>query len=86
MKRLVLPKTLVFRPFKRFLGRQQANTVWLDLRDPDLLRTYVHEILHLMHPQWSEAKTERKAITHWRKMKWRERARLARSLGRGRSE
>lgn len=79
---------LLFLP----LGREKLHawcssterTIALDPRSTNLLHSYVHELLHLRFPSWTEAKVIRETRREWKKLTWRDKAKLAQALGKGR--
>ena len=85
MSKLVIPAhRLIFRPLGREVahGLCEARTITLDPRAPNLLKVYLHEIQHVLHPGWSEHKVEKEAKTLTKVLCWRDRARLYKALGR----
>jgi hypothetical protein len=86
---------LVFRPTLSHRSRQlpkgshgyyeyRKRLIALDPRSRELLSTYLHELLHMSHPDWSEAAVAREEKRRWKKMTWKDKARLAQALGKGR--
>ena len=65
-------------------GYQEGRTITLDPRSRELLPTYLHELIHLLHPSWSETRVFAEEKRRWRRLTWKDKARLARALGRGR--
>lgn len=40
--------------------------IWIDLaQDENIVKTFIHELLHLRHPSWTERK-----ILFWERMLW----------------
>ena len=73
---------VVFAPLGRSKARgvSQGRTIWLDPRLPDVARTYLHELLHIRYPSWSEKRILREESKRWRRMTWRQKARLYQAL------
>lgn len=61
-----------------------TRIIALDPRSPELLSTYLHELIHMSHPQWSEKEVRAEEKRRWRKLSWKDKARLAQALGKGR--
>jgi hypothetical protein len=85
---------LQFRPLMARRGRayrkgilgqcfKRERLIELDPRQPHLARTYLHELLHLAHPKWSEARVRREERASWAKLTWKDKARLYQAIGKG---
>lgn len=66
-------------------GTCTGRTIRLDPRGP-VGMTLIHEYLHLMYPSWSETKVKREERRRWKRMGWREKAKLYQQLGKARIE
>ena len=62
------------------MGTAQGRTIRLDPRQPCIVKTYLHEKLHVEHPSWSETRVRREAASRWKRMTWRQKAMLTREL------
>lgn len=65
-------------------GMQQGRTVWVDPRRPWPAHTLLHEMVHAENPGWSETRVRRETTRRWRRMGWRDKAKLLLLLGRAR--
>jgi hypothetical protein len=86
---------LLFRPTLSHRGKhagrkgalgycdKRARVIELDPRQPHMARTFLHELLHLAHPQWSEARVQRVERERWARLTWKDKARLYQAIGRG---
>lgn len=81
---------VIFAPLQReaprghkLFGQAQGRTIWLDPRQPHICQTYLHEKLHIEHPSWSETKVRKETAIRWRRMTWREKAKLVKELAHG---
>lgn len=83
---MIRPRRVVFTDLGPAAGEahHEINTVLVDLRDPfsNPIDTYLHECLHLEHPEWSEARVERAARAATRKMAQHDAAALLRLIAR----
>lgn len=61
-------------------GESLGRTIWLDPRWPDVARTLLHELLHIWHPSWSETRVLREERRRWRRMSWKQKAKLYQML------
>jgi len=64
-------------------GEATGRTIWLDPRSSEIVKTAVHELLHLEHPSWSEAAVVTETARRFKRMGWKEKARLLQMIGRG---
>lgn len=62
---------------------KRGRVIELDPREPNLARTYLHELLHLAHPRWSEAHVLREESRRWARLTWKDKARLYLAIGKG---
>lgn len=85
------PRKIAFTNLGRAKGRAvvgeahiENQTVLMDLRDPfsNPIDTYLHECLHLEHPEWSETKVERTARAATRRLDQHDAAALLRLIAR----
>jgi hypothetical protein len=71
------------------LGREQCvgtceyatRTITLDPRKPWIAQTFLHELIHLSHPSWSERRVEAETRQRWGRLSWRDKAKLLQALG-----
>lgn len=68
------------------LAHKAERTIKLDPRLDQVGRTLLHELLHVRHPKWEEAKVAAEEELRWTRMGWREKARLYQMLGSARLE
>jgi hypothetical protein len=64
-------------------GETRDRTIWLDPRSSEIVKTMVHELLHLKHPSWSEEAVVTETVRRLKKMGWKEKARLLQLVGKG---
>jgi hypothetical protein len=64
-------------------GQTTGRTVWIDPRGSEVVKTMVHELIHLKHPSWSEEAVIAETARRYRKMGWKEKARLLQLIGKG---
>lgn len=64
-------------------GQTAGRTIWLDPRSSEIVKTAVHELLHIKHPAWSEAAIVSETARRFKRMGWKEKARLLQMIGRG---
>ena len=62
-------------------GEALRRTVKLDPRSSDIGKTLLHELLHVRNPSWSEQAVVTETNRKWKKMSWKEKARMLRLLG-----
>ncbi len=85
---------LVFRPIKAARPRgkwdgafgkcySRRRLIVLDSRGPHLARTLLHELLHLSYPGWSERRVRIEERARWKKLTWKDKARLYQAIGKG---
>lgn len=69
---------IIFAPLQRHLavGMQQQRTVWIDPRCKYPAQVLDHELLHMKYPGWSEARVLAEEKRRWKRMTWRQKARL----------
>jgi hypothetical protein len=74
---------VVLKPLRRHLahGMAQGQKVWVDPRTPNILRVFLHELIHVEQPELSETATIHETTRRWRKMSWRDKARLLKMFG-----
>ena len=65
----------------RVHGTAQARTITLDPRGSEIGKTLLHELLHVRHPDWSEATILAETKSRWTKMSWKEKAHTYKLLG-----
>ena len=58
----------------------QQRTIWIDPRTSYPARVLDHELLHLKHPNWTEAQVLREEAKRWKAMTWRQKAQLLKLL------
>ena len=58
-----------------------ARTVYIDPRCADPAKTLFHELTHVRHPGWSEAKVEAWENERWGRMSWMQKARYLQLFG-----
>ena len=68
----------------KLMGTAVDRTIKLDPRNHFIVLTYLHEKLHIEHPSWSETTVRRETARLWRKLGWREKAKLLKELGHAR--
>lgn len=64
----------------KLLGTALGRTIRLDPRQPNIVTTYLHEKLHVLHPGWSETQVRRETARRWKRMSWVEKAKLVKEL------
>lgn len=64
-------------------GQTTGRTIWLDPRSSEIVKTAIHELLHLKHPAWSEAAVITETASRHKRMGWKEKARLLQLIGKG---
>ena len=64
----------------KLLGTANGRTIRLDPRQSNILSTYLHERLHVLHPSWSETRVRQETTRRWRRMTWIEKAKLLKEL------
>jgi hypothetical protein len=83
---MIRPRKVVFTNLGRDAGEAhiENHTVMVDLRDPfsNPIDTYLHECLHLEHPEWSEARVARTARAATRRLAQHDAAALLRLIAR----
>lgn len=62
---------------------KKARVIEIDPRSPHPARVLLHELIHLAHPSWSEKHVWREEARRWKRMGWRDKARLYQALGKG---
>lgn len=65
----------------RGLCYRRERVIKLDPRDHNPARVYVHELIHLKHPDWSETRVNREERAVWRVLTWKDKARLYIAMG-----
>lgn len=75
---------IIFKPLGREHSLGQASlgerTIWIDPRGKWPAHTLLHELLHVRHPSWTEWRVKRETARQWKRMGWREKARLLKML------
>jgi hypothetical protein len=61
-------------------GTAQQRTIHIDPRHHYPVLTYLHERLHVENPSWSETRVRRETAHRWKRMHWREKAKLLKEL------
>lgn len=69
---------------RRGVPAKGERVVRLDPRSRDPHRFLLHELIHLERPSWSERAVQRETARRWRRMTWRDKAKLLLLLGRAR--
>jgi hypothetical protein len=64
-------------------GETTGRTIWIDPRSSEVVKTAVHELIHLKHPSWSEEAVITETVRRYKKMGWKEKARLLQLIGKG---
>lgn len=64
-------------------GETTGRTIWIDPRSSEVVKTAVHELIHLKHPSWSEAAVIAETARRFKKMGWKEKARVLQLIGKG---
>jgi hypothetical protein len=67
-------------------GETTDRTIKIDPRAPHPAMTLLHEYLHVLHPGWSETRVRKEERRRWKRLTWRDKARLYQRLGRARIE
>jgi hypothetical protein len=62
-------------------GTASGRTVTLDPRSSQLLDTFIHEVTHCNHPDWTEQMVRDYVKVRMKKMGWKEKARWWKLLG-----
>lgn len=62
-------------------GKTTGRTIWLDPRSISIGETLLHELIHMRKPSLSEAGVIAETKLRWKKMSWKEKARLLTMLG-----
>ncbi len=62
---------------------KQERIITLDPRGQQLARTFLHELLHLRYPQWSETKVRIEERKRWKRLTWKDKAQLYQAIGKG---
>lgn len=62
-------------------GLCTENRIYINLMtNTSPARTYIHELLHLRHPEWSETRVEKQESVMWNKMDTRKRFNVYKKL------
>lgn len=80
---------IIFAPLGREVPRGRVKgcavpadrTIRLDPRYPHILNTFVHELLHVKHPNWSETRVRKQTTKLLRRMTWKQKAALFKRFG-----
>lgn len=64
-------------------GQTTGRTIWIDPRSSEIVKTAIHELLHLKNPSWSEAAVISETTRRCKKMGWKEKARILQLIGKG---
>ena len=61
-------------------GYQQGNLIVINLMKGNILNTYIHEVLHYRHPDWSHKQVYRETAKRMRKLNCQQRLHLYRRM------
>jgi hypothetical protein len=64
-------------------GTASGRTITLDPRSSEIVKTCLHELIHLRNPGWSEEAVVTETAIRYKRMGWKEKARLLQLIGRG---
>lgn len=64
----------------------EKRTIRIDPTHASPARTLLHEYLHLINPEWSEARVLREERKRWSKLTWKDKSRLYQQLGKAKIE
>lgn len=67
-------------------GKTTGRTIWLDPRSSNVGETLLHEMIHVRKPSLSEKEVIAETEKRWRKMGWKEKAKLLSLLGHAKIE
>ena len=63
-------------------SNRPGRHILLDPRtDRHMGRIVLHELLHVWHPSWPETRVRRETAKRWKRMTWKEKARVYQLLG-----
>jgi hypothetical protein len=73
---------VIFKQLPRYVfGMCDFTDIWIDLRKgANPAYTFIHELCHLYHPDWSETKVIKESRKIWKKMSQRQRFELYKKL------
>jgi len=86
---------LIFKPLRAqgHIGEviYAKRTIYLDPRSRrgrsggvSVAQVYLHELIHLAHPGWSETHVLKEERRRWKKLTWKDKAQLYKAMGRAR--